>query len=212
MKAFGVRPGDLITVTYLKEGFDRQPFRVLKIAPGVNHRITTITAQIHDDSWYADSNGQVSSAGGRRQSIAGMGVPRPLLGSVLDENGDVQFGVEESATTASDGTEGTSVRRRSCRRPSRRGGSGDSAGESCCAGRRGRIVRRRAECSITRWRGSIDDGNEGALSFLVRASVTIAREQRHADGLSFARGNGRRSTFIEGTRRRNCFGSHRRRR
>ena len=34
VKAFGIRPGDLITVTYLKEGLNRQAFRVLKIAPG----------------------------------------------------------------------------------------------------------------------------------------------------------------------------------
>ena len=40
VKAFGIRPGDLITVTYLKEGLTRQLFRVLKIAPGTNHRIT----------------------------------------------------------------------------------------------------------------------------------------------------------------------------
>ena len=68
----------MIAVTYLKEGFNRQAFRVLKIAPGANHRISSITAQIHEDSWYADSNGQVTSAsGGRRQGGAGIGVPRP---------------------------------------------------------------------------------------------------------------------------------------
>ena len=33
-----------------------------------------------------------------------MGVPRPLLGSELDANGNVQFGIQESDTTASDGT------------------------------------------------------------------------------------------------------------
>uniref|UniRef100_Q01Z30 Tip attachment protein J domain-containing protein n=1 Tax=Solibacter usitatus (strain Ellin6076) TaxID=234267 RepID=Q01Z30_SOLUE len=105
VRSFGIRPGDLITVTYLKEGFIRQAFRVLKLAPGMNHRVTTVTAQIHDDSWYADSNGQVASAsGGRRQSSAGVGVPRPLPGAVLDDLGDIQFSVEESATTADDGT------------------------------------------------------------------------------------------------------------
>jgi hypothetical protein len=105
VKAFGIRPGDLITVTYLKEGLNRQAFRVLKIAPGTNHRISTITAQIHDDLWYADSNGQVTSAsGGRRQGSAGVGVPRPLPGNVLDDRGDIQFGVEESVITASDGS------------------------------------------------------------------------------------------------------------
>ncbi len=110
VKAFGVRAGDLITITYLKEGWDRQPFRVTKLTPGTNHRITTITAQIHDDSWYADSNGQSASApGGRRQGEAGIGVPKPLLGTVLDAHGDVQFGVEESVATNSDSTTEASV-------------------------------------------------------------------------------------------------------
>ena len=77
----------------------------------MNHRISTITAQIHDDSWYADSNGQVTSAsGGRRQGSAGVGVPRPLPGNVLDDRGDIQFGVEESVTTASDGSVQTNLR------------------------------------------------------------------------------------------------------
>jgi hypothetical protein len=111
VKSFGIRPGDLITVTYLKEGLNRQAFRVLKIAPGPNHRTSTITGQIHDDSWYADSNGQVTSAsGGRRQGSAGIGVPRPLLGTVLDAGGNIQFGVEESATTAGDGSVQTNLR------------------------------------------------------------------------------------------------------
>jgi hypothetical protein len=110
VKSLGVKPGDLITVTDLKEGLSRQPFRVVKIAPGINHRISTITAQIHDDSWYADSNGQVTSAsGGRRLGGAGIGVPRPLMGAVLDERGDVQFDVQESATTAGDGSVHTKV-------------------------------------------------------------------------------------------------------
>jgi len=110
VKGFGIQLGDLITVTYLKEGFNRQLFRVLKIAPGTNHRTTTITAQIHDDAWYADTNGQISSAtGGRRAGSAGIGVPNPLMGTMLDSNGNIQFGVEESTTTGSDGTAETSV-------------------------------------------------------------------------------------------------------
>ncbi len=55
VKAFGVRPGDIVTVTYLKEGFNRQPFRVLKISPATNYRTSSILAQIHDDAWYADT-------------------------------------------------------------------------------------------------------------------------------------------------------------
>jgi hypothetical protein len=105
VKAFGIRPGDLITITYLKEGLNREAFRVMKIAPGTNHRVTTITAQIHDDAWYADSNGQATSAGGaRRQGNAGIGVPRPLCGSIVDDQGGIQFGVEETAAVGGDGS------------------------------------------------------------------------------------------------------------
>ena len=38
VRGLGLRPGDLISLTYLKEGFERQPFRVLKITPGLNYR------------------------------------------------------------------------------------------------------------------------------------------------------------------------------
>ena len=110
VKGFGVRPGDLITLTYLKEGFNRQPFRIQKISPATNYRTASITAQIHDDAWYADTNGQVTSpAGGGQQGNTGVGLPRPLMGTVLDANGDIQFGVAESATTSSDGTVETEV-------------------------------------------------------------------------------------------------------
>jgi hypothetical protein len=103
--AFGIRPGDLITVTYQKEGFNRQPFRVLKISPATNYRTAVITAQIHDDAWYLDSNGQSGSAtGANQQPTATIGIPRPLLGSVVDGNGLVEFGVVETDTTSSDGT------------------------------------------------------------------------------------------------------------
>ena len=110
MKAIGVAPGDLITVTYLKEGFTRQPFRVLKISPATNYRTATITAQIHDDAWYADTNGQcLSPSGATIQDTSGVGLPKPLLGSVVDVDGNVQFGVAETATANSDGSVETSI-------------------------------------------------------------------------------------------------------
>jgi hypothetical protein len=188
VKAFGVRAGDLITVTYLKEGFNRQAFRVLKIAPGVNHRVTTITAQIHDDSWYADTNGQASSTGSRRQSIAGIGVPRPLVGALVDDNGDVQFGVEEAASSSGDGGEGVSVRATFVPPavataagpgiPLVNLAAGIAAGGSFDAGR----VWYYAIAAVD------ESGNEGGLSFLVRAKVTVDGSQVTLTGLSFAPG------------------------
>ena len=110
IKAFGIRPGDLITITYLKEGFTRQPFRVLKISPATNYRTCTITAQVHDDAWYADANGQTTSPSGAvQQGNAGVGVPRPLVGSAVDANGQIEFGVDEAVATSSDGSEETSA-------------------------------------------------------------------------------------------------------
>ena len=110
IQVFGVSPGDLITVTYLKEGFLRQPFRVLKISPATNYRTSTIAAQIHDDAWYADTNGQATSPSGQTaQENSGVGLPNPLVGSVIDGNGNVQFGIVETADQNSDGTVETSV-------------------------------------------------------------------------------------------------------
>lgn len=105
VKAVGIRPGDIITFTYLKEGFNRQAFRVLKISPATNYRTSTITAQIHDDEWYADSNGQSNSpSGAGTNGGAGIGLPRPLIGTIIDSNSKIEFGVQETDTTASDGT------------------------------------------------------------------------------------------------------------
>ncbi len=104
VKALGLAPGDIITLTYLKEGFERQPFRISKIVPGTNYRTATITAHIHDDDWYSDDSGLGSATSGRRLAGYGVGLPRPLAGTVLDANGDLDFAVVESSTEAPDGT------------------------------------------------------------------------------------------------------------
>jgi hypothetical protein len=189
VKSFGVRPGDLITVTYLKEGFNRQAFRILKIAPGINHRVTTITAQLHDDSWYADSNGQVTSApGGRRQGSAGIGVPKPLMGSVVDANGDVQFGVEESATTSSDGAVEASVTA-SFIAPAMAGQAGPGIPMLSLAtqvGAGGSL--QGGQTLYYAVSGADGSGNESGLSFIVRATTASDGSSVTLTALSFAPG------------------------
>ncbi len=104
VKALGLRPGDIIAVTYLKEGFQRQPFRITKIAPGVNYRIIAITAQIEQDEWYADTNGQIpGGTNASPQPNAGVGVPRPLLGNMIDSSGNPEYQITESSSNTSDG-------------------------------------------------------------------------------------------------------------
>ncbi len=188
VKAFGVRPGDIITVTYLKEGFNRQPFRVLKISPATNYRTSSILAQLHDDEWYADTNGQPTSPGPGQGGGAGIGTPRPLIGSVIDSNGNPEFGVVESDTTASDGSVEVDVSL-SFVRPAATPATGPgtplvdiapqlAAGGTLTAG----------EMLYYAVSGVDSAGGEGALSFIVRAGVIADGSSVIITGLSFAPG------------------------
>ncbi len=107
VRGVGLVPGDLITVTYLKEGLERQLFRIVRIAPGINFQTVQITAQWHSDSWYTSGG---SAAGGRRRGGAEVGIPRPLVGTELDENGVPQFTVTDSIEPLSTGEVFVSVR------------------------------------------------------------------------------------------------------
>lgn len=103
VRGFGLRPGDLITLTYAKEGLLRQPFRVLKISPGLNYRTAVITAQWHDDSWYVQTAGNGAESTGRQPKYE-QGLPRPLGGWLLDSDGLPQFDVSESFEEQTDGS------------------------------------------------------------------------------------------------------------
>jgi hypothetical protein len=103
VKALGLMPGDLITVTYQKENLQRTPFRIIRIAPGGSYRTATITAQYHDDAWYSDATTGITGGLGR-QSGRGSGIPAPVVGTVLDSNGVLQLGVTEKEVTSSDGS------------------------------------------------------------------------------------------------------------
>jgi hypothetical protein len=102
VRAVTLRPGDIITLTYAKQGWDRQPFRVVQIAPGTNYRTAALTCQIHDDDWYT-VEGPAGIGVGRQPGFE-VGLPKPLIGSVLDSNGNAQFGITEVSTSSSDGT------------------------------------------------------------------------------------------------------------
>lgn len=105
-RALKVRPGDIITLTYLKEGFQRTPFRIVKLAPSTNYALVTVTAQIHNDDWYSDDIRVLTGAG--RQPSALVQSPRPLIGLVFSQQGGpagyFDFLVTEAVQTLSDGT------------------------------------------------------------------------------------------------------------
>ncbi len=103
VKALGLLPGDLITVSYLKENLERTPFRITKITPGNSFRTATITAQYHDDDWYSDAPTGITGGLGV-QTGQGSGLPAPVAGTVLDAYGNLQLGIVEAEVTTSDGS------------------------------------------------------------------------------------------------------------
>ena len=80
VKGIGLSPGDIISLTYLREGLDRALFRVVSIKPGMNYRTVAITAQWHEDAWY-EAEEELSS-NGTRQPSAVVGIPKPISGTI----------------------------------------------------------------------------------------------------------------------------------
>ena len=108
-RALKVRPGDIIAVTYSKEGLTRALFRVTKLSPSMNYQMVTILGQIHDDDWYSDDPAVLGGAG--RQPRTHVQTPRPLIGTVshFDPNAAgvlefFDFGIEEKIQAATDGS------------------------------------------------------------------------------------------------------------
>ena len=106
-RALKVRPGDLIALTYLKEGFSRAPFRVVKLSPSTNYRLVTILAQLHDDAWYNDNPAVLAGSG--RQPGSHIQPPRPLIGLLPhnDTHGVLEyydFQVQEQIQAQNDGS------------------------------------------------------------------------------------------------------------
>jgi hypothetical protein len=192
VRAVGLRPGDIITVTYVKEGLLRQPFRIQRIAPGPNHRSAVIEAQIHDDGWYTDSTDEGSEVA-RRQGVWGTGVPRPLMGSTVDVNGIPQFGIEEVHQDQTDGTVAVALKV-SYSPPAKPALAGvqiphlslapliDTAGGALAGG------------TTYYYAVSAVDGAgaEGSLSFAVRASIPSGTNTNRVtlDGLEFSANTG----------------------
>lgn len=106
-KALKVRPGDLIAVTYLKEGFLRTPFRISKLSPSTNYETVTLQAQLHSDDWYSDDPAVLGGRG--RQPGSGSTIPKPLIGIKERLNADgsfstFDFGLSEDVQVLKDGT------------------------------------------------------------------------------------------------------------
>ncbi len=104
VKAIGQQAGQIIALSYAREGWDNQLFRILKIAPQQNYRRVRITAQIHDDAWYSDTN-TTDGAGTRgRQPRRNPRPPNPLIGTQPRADGDMDWAIEEQPSVDADGS------------------------------------------------------------------------------------------------------------
>lgn len=101
IKAIFLRPGDIITINVPNAGLVRRPFRIVSVAPSFNGERVRIRAQIHFDAWYTALQGGLYQPGaGCNACIAGE--PRPLLGDVVDANGEPVYSVIEESVEAAD--------------------------------------------------------------------------------------------------------------
>ena len=105
VQALGLRCGDIITISYVKEGLDRHPFRVVKLSPSTNFETVRITAQWHEDAWYGILSGDSSIDTDReRRNGRFASVPRPIAGRRINDRGEQEFDLEEIAVPQADGT------------------------------------------------------------------------------------------------------------
>ena len=106
-RALKIRPGDIISFTYVREGLERAPFRVVKLSPSTNYELVTVLAQVHDDNWYSDNPATLGGAG--RQPGTETQTPLPLIGLRPhdDSSGTFEFfdfKIQESIQTLKDGS------------------------------------------------------------------------------------------------------------
>lgn len=104
LRGIGIRPGDIITITYARHGLDRQAFRVLRVKPAANLESAWITAQWHEDAWFSDTIlEEIGGIDRYRQPGTAYGTPRPLAGALVQPDGGSFFDVTEAAQIVSDG-------------------------------------------------------------------------------------------------------------
>lgn len=92
--AIGLRPGDLVAMSYERNGLVRSLFRVLSIEPSQNFERVRIAGQKHEDDWYTDAWEAGDSVNGQ-EGWQGT-LPRPLAGRVLNPQGEEEYLVEET--------------------------------------------------------------------------------------------------------------------
>lgn len=104
VRGIAIRPGDIVAITYGKEGLGRAPFRVISVQPTFDYHTVFIQAQKHDDAWYeALGTSSGASSADPRRGGTGNGVPRPLVATRFETDGEPAFEIVEEEIIGTDG-------------------------------------------------------------------------------------------------------------
>jgi len=107
VRGFHIRPGDLITLTYQRYGFERTIFRVTEFQFSPRLDVMKVVCQLHQDHWYSD-NAQIRYDRSRlfswRTSAA-----RAVCGTLVDE-GEISFDASESIGVDAHGSQRCALR------------------------------------------------------------------------------------------------------
>jgi hypothetical protein len=103
VQSFGLRPGDIISLTHMKEGLNRSLFRVLKVTAGLNFESARITAQRHEEEWYERAAGEKIAGG--TEGLRNGGVPFSLAGKSTLPGGGEEFEISETGGAGENGAE-----------------------------------------------------------------------------------------------------------
>ncbi len=101
MKGLHIRPGDLISVSHVRYGFDRTLFRVIDTEVSPDLHQVSIVAQLHQDHWYSD---QASIRYDRTRIYAWRNSSaRAVCGTIISD-GQIQFNASEKLAVDSEGS------------------------------------------------------------------------------------------------------------
>lgn len=187
IRGIHLRPGDLISISHTRYGFDRTLFRILEFQVSPRLDSMKVICQLHQDHWYSD-DALVRYDRSRIYSWRSASA-RAVCGTLL-EDGEIKFDAGESLVTTDTGLQHVRLRI-PFRRPSKEVGMG------------GGIPLVSFRYSVQQGAGSLgpgvyyyglttsdNEGNESGLSSLISVNVagSLENNQVTLEGVSVASG------------------------
>jgi hypothetical protein len=100
MKGLHIRPGDLISVSHVRYGFEQTLFRVIETEVSPDLHQVAIVAQLHQDHWYSD---QASIRYDRTRIYSWRNSSARAVCGTIIADGQIQFNASEQLAVNSEG-------------------------------------------------------------------------------------------------------------